>query len=128
MDSIIWSEDFQIGISTVDEQHKKLVGIFNRFIESRDTMDTQQIEILFNALVRYSNIHFTDEEELMSKINYPYIEEHKKEHDYFVNELQKIYNEIDNNNIYVTFEIAIFLAKWLKNHILISDKKITNYI
>lgn len=128
MDNIEWSEEFQIGINTVDEQHKKLIGIFNRFIESKDTMDTQQIEILFNALVRYSNIHFTDEEELMNRINYPYIEEHKKEHDYFVNELQRIYNEIDLGNIHVTFEIAIFLSKWLKNHILVSDKKIANYL
>lgn len=128
MDNIVWSEELKVGISTVDEQHKKLINTFNRFIEVKDSMDAHQIEVLFNALVRYSNIHFTDEEELMKRIKYPYIEEHQKEHDYFISELQRIYNEIDSGNINSTFEIAVFLSRWLKNHILISDKKIANYI
>lgn len=128
MDNIFWSDQFKIGISSIDEQHKKLFDIFNNFINSKESMDAHQIEVLFNALIRYSNIHFTDEEKLMKRIKYPYIEEHQKEHDYFVNELQRIYNEIDSGNINSTFEIAVFLSKWLKNHILISDKKIANYI
>jgi hemerythrin-like metal-binding protein len=64
----------------------------------------------------------------MLKINYPYLDAHKKEHIHFMKELQRIYMEIENKNMSIIFEMIIVLAKWLRHHILITDRRITDFV
>jgi hemerythrin len=67
--------------------------------------------MLYNSLVRYTYIHFIDEENFMKTIGYSYIETHKIEHDFFIAQLEKIYFEIEMEDTESIFQILDFLRK-----------------
>lgn len=121
-------KEYSIGIENLDRQHYKLFRTIDKLMLIKDTHDINEILLIYNSLVRYAYIHFTDEENFMKKIEYPYIEYHKKEHDFFISQLEKIYFEIELENIEKIFEILNFLKKWLKNHIITADKVIPMYM
>lgn len=128
MNSKNFLKECYIGIDNLDRQHCKLFRTIDKLTLIKDTHDINEIVMLYNSLVRYTYIHFTDEENFMKQINYPYLESHKREHDFFIAQLEKIYFEIEVEDIESIFQILDFLKKWLENHVKISDKKLVSYI
>lgn len=128
MEKIIWSEKYNIGVESIDSQHEYLIGIINEMISNKKNMDIKELRLILNKLITYANVHFNDEENLMLETNYPKVMEHKKLHDYFIEELETLEKEIELENIYVTFDMLIFLSKWFVNHISLNDREIMPYL
>ncbi len=127
---IQWTEEYSVGNDTIDEQHKELVAIMNevqQMIEEHDFSYFNIVEII-TRLEEYIKMHFEFEEHLMVKSDYPAIAEHASQHNYL---RFKIFNtsilEINTpQDFYI--EILSDLSDWLINHILISDKRLAQYI
>ena len=85
----IWKEEFELGIPSIDEQHKSLLDIGNRIskllMEHEDGDDNyEEIFSVIEELKTYTIYHFDSEEELFVTYDYPDYENHKKEHDDFI--------------------------------------------
>ena len=64
-----WNEGFLTHISSVDEQHRKLVELINdlgEMIFSSDTLDPLQFIPVRDTLFNYVHQHFVDEESIMA--------------------------------------------------------------
>ncbi len=127
---VTWNDEFSIGIKSIDEQHKELVSIINTLYDAltggkaSDVMDT-----IFNDLFDYSERHFTYEEELFKRYDYPDTENHKEEHAELKHQLIKLKNKLySNDNFMCEVLILKFLEDWLINHILKTDKKFSPYL
>lgn len=127
MEKYFFSEAYIIGNKLIDSQHEKLFEIFDKLFEAM-SMGKGRIVIdnILDELFKYSCYHFNSEESLMIKINYPYYDQHKDEHDAFKSEVNQLINIYNNNNYEVTIKTLDFLYYWILNHILVSDKKIVN--
>ncbi|RKX91616.1 MAG: hypothetical protein DRP59_07380 [Spirochaetes bacterium] len=121
-----WDESYSIGISSIDEEHKKLLALINRFLKSIHTQDEKELIIsTFDNLVDYTGVHFANEESFMEKHKYPGLKDHKKEH----RELTRQVMELNKNRDYIfTDSIADFLISWFTNHVLTTDKKYAAFI
>ncbi len=121
-----WDESYSIGIPVIDEEHKKLLALVNRFLKALHTKDEKAvIASTFDSLIEYTEKHFANEEEFMAKHKYPALKEHKKEHQ----RLAKQVVEMNKDRDYVFSDnIADFLISWLTNHIMLTDKKYAEYI
>jgi hemerythrin len=75
----------------------------------------------------YIDFHFTKEEELMQKFEYPEYMKHKAEHEFFVKKVLEIDAKYRKGQLVLSFEITDFLKNWFKNHILVSDKNYTTF-
>ena len=68
----------------------------------------------------------------MERIGYPGLEAQKHAHAAFVERLVDIdlntLDEIDNDQQSYLLDLINFLIGWLTNHILVSDKKIGEYV
>jgi hemerythrin len=118
-----WSEQFVLGIESIDRQHQWLVEAANRLcsqVESEEPDDAAMREIL-EGLADYTVNHFILEEDLFNRLGYPETEEHKKEHDSFTNMAIHLLLDFENGKP-VTKDVLEFLKNWLKNHILVVDK------
>ena len=63
MESFPWNKYFETGLQTVDEQHRGLIDLINRFGEvlvQADGASGDDIDVLFNQLAAYAQYHFRE--------------------------------------------------------------------
>jgi len=129
MGKIEWTEDLQVNILSIDNEHKKLVDFLNRMDEAMSKGQSKNIlgEIL-DGLINYANIHFTNEEKLMAEHNYPGLTDHKKLHLDFVQKMKTTQADFNSGQISLGIQVYNHLLNWLKNHIQIIDRKYAEHI
>ena len=125
MPLVEWNEALSVGVSIIDDEHKKIVGMLN---ELHDAMLARQsneaLGKVLDGLVAYTASHFKHEEALFAKTGYAAAAEHKKEHADLTRQVlnvQKKYQE--GTTATLSIEVLKFLRKWLLVHIQDSDKK-----
>jgi len=123
MNKVEWSSSYALGIEIIDVQHKKLFNIMNEiYTASENDSDIQKIIELFDELTKYSNYHFNEEETYFSFMSDENIEIHKQQHQFFIDEIEKIKQQCLRING-MSLELLYFLNDWLVNHIKIEDHK-----
>ena len=78
---------------------------------------------LLAELTNYTIYHFRTEEGYMEKYSYPALQSHRLEHQRFVQKVGEFKSSYDAGTIGLSNEVMHFLADWLKDHILGTDKK-----
>ncbi len=119
-----WQDSFSVGVKEIDEQHKKLISMINSLYSAIKKGKGQTIlQDILEGLVQYVDEHFGTEEKYMEQYNYPGYLAHKKEHNKFTEQVLEVYQDFEQGKQVLTLELLDFLKKWLKNHILGTDKK-----
>ncbi|MFQ3675972.1 MAG: bacteriohemerythrin [Endomicrobiia bacterium] len=124
MSYIDWNENLSVGLTSFDEQHKKLVSIVNRLYDAmKEGKGRDVLGEVFSELIEYTKFHFKSEEEVMLKYDFPGYKEHLDEHNKLTKDVMELKEKYDKGNIFITTEILAFLKDWLAHHILETDKK-----
>lgn len=125
---INWNENLSVKINSIDNQHKKLIGMINDFYDNiKNRSNNENISKLISGMKEYTQMHFNNEERYMKKFSYPDYEVHKKEHDLFISKVTAVEEKLNSGKIIVSFEITSFLKDWIKNHIQGTDKKYSDF-
>lgn len=132
MDFLNWDEKYSVTIQEFDEHHKHLINLINEVYKKVfecDDMDEERnlTHRTLTNLLEYIKYHFTAEEELMIKLDYPEYELHKAKHDYYVNEVNKIVDEHEKGGIALSFTVFMMLKDWIMIHILVEDKQYSEF-
>lgn len=125
---IEWDDNLKTGVFAIDEQHQELLVMLNRF--DRFRQGKKSFCEAFEELKKYMQVHFKTEEDFMKNANYSEMEEHKKCHDKFVEEIYKIeekINQTENINC-IGDELSKFATDWVIKHYSNEDVKLANYI
>ncbi|MGB8226367.1 MAG: hemerythrin domain-containing protein, partial [Sedimentisphaerales bacterium] len=73
-----WTDELSVGNELIDSQHKRLIGFINDFYNAADKDNNEAaIRKAVGNLTYYVKTHFSDEENLMEKYNYPQLELHR---------------------------------------------------
>ena len=99
-----WTDSLSVKINSIDEQHKKLIGLINSFYEqvSHRTND-ENISILIKGMREYTQMHFNYEERYMRQFNYPDYIIHKKEHDMFISKVAAVEEKVNKGTVILSF-------------------------
>jgi hemerythrin-like metal-binding protein len=125
---INWDDSLSVKINSIDDQHKKLIAMINDFYDGISKRSSQESVLkLILEMKNYTVVHFTNEEKIMKQVNYPDFDSHKKLHEHFVAKVVELETKIKAGKLVVSLEITTFLKDWLKNHIMIVDKKYSDY-
>jgi len=123
-----WSDDFNVDIQEIDEQHKVLVDLLNQLhhaiMERRGKTASREI---LDQLADYTKTHFLLEESLMRVLHYPGLEIHRHQHEDLVIQIHELQRKLDEENATITFELLHFLKMWLIQHINESDKRFGDF-
>ncbi len=129
MPIIIWNDAYSIGISEIDSQHKKLLSIFNELYEVHQKgTGFLIIKETLTKLIDYTKYHFKLEQQMHHEYKFPYSEKHKQEHKEFIDKIDTLSLQAQQNNLLITFETIDFLKDWMIAHILGSDKAFGDYL
>lgn len=129
MKDLAWSQILSVEVDEIDEDHRKLVNIFN--ILNHSVMEGDSAEYLAAVLEELINCtvwHFSHEERLMLKYGYEGTEEHKAEHRELVQSAKVLQQEILQAGKPVADEDIAFLERWLTEHILTADMRLGSYL
>ncbi|MBP8287182.1 MAG: hemerythrin family protein [Rhodoferax sp.] len=119
-----WNDSYKIGEASIDEQHQEL------FMRAADIIaavnhESQMLSAL--RLYQYTRTHFSHEEELMRRGNYPDIAAHLLQHETLLRQLQLFLQHITRDTL-VKDELEDFIAQWFLGHIANSDQKLASFL
>lgn len=125
-----WSDQYILGVSLMDKQHKELVrltnDLFEACLEGKEEADKNFQEAVRRA-VDYVKTHFHDEEELQRDVNYPNFSVHKIDHERFIAAILEYVKAYQTGQKFVPNQFVRYLRDWLLEHIAISDKEFARY-
>lgn len=128
---VAWEDRYVIGIPVIDEQHKELLKLTNTLYEAcrqGDAAARADFEKVIRSTVDYVKFHFSVEEQIMERVNYPEVHEHKKEHESFVIKVLEGVKNFESGKSFVPNIFVRFLRDWVLTHIAMSDRKYAEYI
>lgn len=125
-----WKDDYSVGITVIDAEHRTLVAMINKAHESVDTTTTPEaVEELIADMKGYAERHFATEEAYMTAHDYPGTSSHVGEHKYFLKQVEEAETKFEDDRLVPgTVKVLAFLADWLVKHILQTDKLLGDYL
>ncbi|MDR1216213.1 MAG: bacteriohemerythrin [Treponema sp.] len=126
-----WEDRYSVGIPAIDRQHQELLNLTNELYNAcqlGDKAAREHFRSVIHRAVEYVKFHFSAEEQIMERIKYPEIVEHKKQHESFVKTVLENVGEFENGKLFVPNTFVRFLKDWILTHIAMSDQKYHSYI
>lgn len=122
-----WDNQYELGIKTIDEQHKELFRIIGKLSDlltnanTDDDIYDEMVEII-ESITSYTVYHFRFEENLFEELQYAEKEKHSEEHHRLIEEIESLDLEaVDEDQISYGKKILKQLISWVFNHIAGSD-------
>lgn len=123
-----WKDQYSVKVKEIDNQHKMLIGILNELYEAMLAGEAKEvIGGTIKSLADYTGVHFSYEETLMKKHNFPGYQEHKNIHTQFIAKVADFQDKHKQGKLMLSMEVMNFLKDWLKNHINGIDKKYADF-
>ena len=121
---IEWEDKFSVGISIIDEQHKKLIESINkvRMVEMSSNSPKDVLAIL-DQMTEYILKHFETEEHYMKEFDFPGFQSHRNEHIDFTNTTIDYKIRAVGGDYKIINEIIEYLMEWIVNHIQVTDRQ-----
>jgi hemerythrin len=118
-----WCDDYSVRIASIDDQHKKLVGMLNELHDGMTSgKGAERMGALLKGLVEYTVLHFAYEEKLFAAHDYPQSQAHTEEHQRLVARVAEFKRQFEAGETQINMQLMKFLKDWLIKHILGSDK------
>ena len=119
---IDWSDEYDTGIASIDEQHRRLVEIVNRFDEaSRRGRGTRIMQDILNDLIGYTQEHFAHEESLMAAAGYQGLRKHQTLHRQLLQKVERCQYDFSQGRR-ITREVRELLRYWVESHLMDEDQ------
>ncbi|WP_127717170.1 bacteriohemerythrin [Halobacteriovorax sp. HLS] len=118
-----WSEELDIKVDDMNNEHKNLLNIMNLMFDMyKENPNNPEFRGLFLSLKDATVEHFTNEEEFMEKMNFSGIATHKIIHKKLLETFGEHLAKYEENGS-VDHTFFDFLKFWLRSHIVGIDTK-----
>ncbi len=128
MSIIEWKDEYSVRVKEIDAQHQKLVEMINELHTAMAGGKSKDIlSEIIQKMVEYTQLHFRTEEKYFDEFNYPQREQHKNEHNSFIEKVTDFSNSFNSGKVFLSIEVMDFLKDWLANHITGSDQEYSDF-
>lgn len=124
-----WNDELLTGDAMVDEQHRTLFEMVERFADALDAGgDGEAVaDTLYEVLV-YAEDHFRDEEALMERIDYPGLESQRRMHAAFAADAKDMARAFIERHSVTGPVLLDYLTDWLDNHVRTQDMALARFL
>ncbi len=128
MSLLKWSNFFSTGIEEIDNQHKKLLELLNELHDGvLNNKGDDAINSVLPKLLAYTKEHFVFEEKFMIESEFPGYDKHFQKHFELSEQVEQLCEDMRDGVVINQLELAVFLADWLKEHIMEEDMEYARY-
>ena len=129
--TITWTPDLATGNPTIDSEHKELIRIISNLMDACSS-GKGRLEMVntIKFLNDYTIKHFSHEEELQRRSQYPDLNNHLRYHAEFRKTVQEIEEKIEKEGASVALlaQINQNIGVWFTNHIRMQDKRVAEHL
>ena len=119
----------KMGLSLLNEQHDMLKGQMHSVVEALDQKEAAGVVAKrLGDLIRYVDLHFSMEEEVMASNDYPRLALHKSAHEAFRNKVRQLHESVDGSNTEIMEVLVRLLERWLENHEAGEDERLLEFM
>lgn len=125
----VFDDSLRLGVTEIDDQHARFVDYINEIDASLERGEsTENFLRILQQLLDYAVEHFSSEEALMRKHDYPGYKGHKEIHSATVDELWDFDIRMMADHEEETRAFLDFVVNWLKNHIQGTDTELAAFL
>jgi len=120
---LTWSEQYSVGVKTMDNQHIAMIDMLNELYEAM--MEGNALGVtgpLLHKLVEYTKNHFSSEEQMLAACGYPDLQEHIAHHKQLIEEVNQHVADYERQNLFMPIPLLHFLRDWIATHIQKEDR------
>ena len=133
MPIISWRDQMSLDYPPLDDEHKAFLEVINQASQDLRRHNITGLDQMFEACYEYVRNHFSLEEDVMERINFPDIDAHVAAHQQFIQniaEFRQAYETAATNGkkIDVAQKAVAFLSVWFIGHIISRDKTLKPYL
>lgn len=125
MSEFQWSDDYRLGVESLDYEHRDLfMRIDELLTDLAEHRDKRRVERCLGDIHARMAAHFALEEEMMRKADYLYRERHKEEHDLLLDRLTQFAEDLlaaDAVDEESRHSLESELKHWIVHHVKTSD-------
>ncbi|HJW56059.1 MAG TPA: bacteriohemerythrin [Burkholderiaceae bacterium] len=124
----MWHDSLSCGHESIDTDHRYLFDIAERLrIAGIHGQADAEIGQILAELMDYVDRHFAREEALMQAVDYPCMADHRFEHSLLIRRVKSLYRRFIEGKPLQPREVAQFVNRWLRYHIMHSDLDMARY-
>ncbi|MGO9379278.1 MAG: bacteriohemerythrin [Dissulfurispiraceae bacterium] len=126
---IEWDGSLSVGVTELDDQHKKLIGIINQLNEAMKVGKGKDVMgKTIASLIEYTKYHFGAEEKILQANAYPSLIIHKKAHESLTGQVVDLQKNFGAGSLIISIEVMNFLKDWISKHIMSTDKQYSPFL
>ena len=129
MKDLVWGSILSVGVDEIDEDHRKLVNIFNILNHAvTEGESPEYLAAVLEELINCTVWHFSHEDRLMLKYDYEGLEEHRAVHQELIKSAKELQQKVLQADKPMVDEDIVYLERWLTEHILTEDLRLGSYL
>lgn len=127
---LLWDDRrHNLGIASIDRQHRELVDMVNELSENiAHGCDSEQAKARMEHIYRHAQAHFAHEEELMREHGYPGAEQHAAAHAELLDKAATLMRSIRPGNTSRAVLVTAFLTDCVESHIMNEDPALVRHL
>jgi methyl-accepting chemotaxis protein len=112
-----WENQYNVHISELDEQHKKLIELANQlYVSLRGDKPKKEVKENFRSLIDFASYHFGNEENYFDEFDFDEKKSHVSDHKAFINQISSLQSAFQANKPVSYESLLQFLHNWFDNH------------
>jgi len=124
MPLIQWNDKFNVGVRTLDGQHRQLIDIINELHEAMSKGQAKEVQAsLLQRLGQYAAEHLNTEERMLNSNGYPDFVQHKAQHDNYIAKVRELEKQVGAGKLSLSVTLLPFLKDWWTGHIMKTDQQ-----
>lgn len=124
MTLLTWSDEYSVGVQTLDNQHTVLFNLINDLHAAMMKDQARSMTgLLFRKLLNFTRNHFSAEEAMMAAANYPGLAQHRIKHRDLTKHVEEFEARFERGEGAVNLQLLGFLRDWVTTHIQDADKQ-----
>ena len=123
-----WTQDMAVGIESIDEQHRQLFKRISDLLQAiKEHRCKSEIDGTIKFLDDYARFHFSEEEKDMQEAGYDGLEDHRKHHAVYLNNIKELKELAAQPRIQgMSYELSVttnqVVVDWIVDHIIKIDR------
>ena len=125
----VWNQSFTVKVKRCDEDHQRLFALIQRLHDTVETrLDESAAREAIRELGEYTETHFSAEEALLERTNYPALASHRLHHQTFIAKVEELKQLLDRAPSTAKLAMVEYLKNWLVRHIKLVDGRYSAHL